>query len=321
MKKFFQVILLLFSFLSIANFIPPVDDSYLTSSFAEFRSTGNLPHFHGGIDFSTFSKEGIPIKAIYEGYVVRIELNDPIYGNVIVLQHPNGYRSLYAHLSSFNYIIQSIVDDLIKEFPNEKIVVRFPEDEILFAQGDIIAYSGKTGEAVKPHSHVEIRNHDETILFDPLDFIKINPPDGNIVLKELIINGKKVEYHKDAVYTFSGEFPKIEINSYLKVNSNLLGLKEIKLYIANKLVYHIILDEIPLDIFYKPYIIYTKDSIAAGYIYKSYYRLYPEAVGGPIKVNNFPTLNTNLAFFQVRIETYDPWGRKKEFSFNLKREM
>lgn len=320
MKKTVAFILLIIITLSFSNFIPPVDDSYITSSFAEFRSTGNLPHFHGGIDFSTFSKEGIPIKAIYEGYVVRVELNDPIYGNVIVLQHPNGYRSLYAHLSNFNYTIENIIKSLQEEFQNQKIVINFPDNEIKFSQGDIIAYSGKTGEAVKPHCHLEIRNSDETLMFDPIDFLNVQAPNGEIILKELIINGKSYNYTEGETYSFKGEYPKIEINSYLFVNNNLLGLKEIKLYIANKLVYDILLDEVSKEEFYKPYIVYSKDSIAAGYIYKTYYKLYPEILGGPIKVNNFPTLNTNTDFFQVRIEAYDPWKRVKEFTFNLKRE-
>ncbi|OOC46094.1 M23 family metallopeptidase [Thermosipho sp. 1074] len=320
MKKILFLLIVFISVLSFSGFIPPVDDSYLTSSFAEFRSTGNSPHFHGGIDFSTFSKEGIPIRAIYEGYVVRLELNDPIYGNIIVLQHPNGYRSLYAHLRSFNYVLQPIVDDVVKEFQNEKVVIEFSDNEISFSKGDVIAYSGKTGEAVKPHCHIEIRNHDESILVDPLEFFEIAPPEGDIILKELIIDGKKVEYNRGSVYTFTGDYPKIEMNAFLKINNNMLGLKEIKLYFANKLMYDILLDEIPMEEFYKPYSVYSKDSIAAGYIYKTYYRLYPEVLGIPIKINNFPTLNTNLDFFQVRIEVFDFWNRKKEFSFNLKRE-
>lgn len=320
MKKFLVIILAFFTSIVLSSFIPPVDDSYITSSFAEFRSTGNLPHFHGGIDFSTFSKEGVPIKAIYEGFVSRIEINDPIYGNLIVLQHPNGYKSLYAHLSSFNYKVQDIINDLIDEYGEQKIVIKFPENEINFSQGSVIAYSGKSGEAVKPHCHIEIRNFEETLLYDPLDFIKIDPPDGEIILKELIINNRKYDYEEGQTYYFNGPYPKIEINSYLFVNQNMLGLKEIKLYIANKLVYHILLDEISMDEFYKPYSVYSKDSIAAGYIYKTYYKLYPETTGEPIKVNNYPSLNTNMDLFQVRIVASDPWGRSKEFNFNLKRE-
>ncbi|SHH40865.1 M23 family metallopeptidase [Thermosipho atlanticus] len=320
MKKLVIVFLtFILSLTFFSNFIPPIDNSYLTSAFAEFRSTGDSPHFHGGIDFSSFLKEGIPIKAVYDGYLVRIEINDSIYGNVVVLQHPNGYRSVYAHLSSFSYKIQPIVDDLISEFGTNKIIVNFPENEIIFSQGEVVAYTGKTGEAIQPHVHVEIRNSKETMIFDPMGFIKPKPLNGEIVLKELVIDGQKYDFVEGKTYEFKGKYPRLSINAFLQVNKNIIGLKEIKLYFSNKLVYHIMFDEIPMEEMYKPFTVYTKDSIAAGYIYKAYYKLYPDTIGYSVKVNNFPTLNQNLDFFPVTIELYDPWERKKTFNFNLRR--
>ncbi|MBO8160113.1 MAG: M23 family metallopeptidase [Thermosipho sp. (in: Bacteria)] len=320
MKKLHSLVLIiLLSLLAFSNFIMPVDDSYVTSSFAEFRSTGDTAHFHGGVDFSTFLKEGIPIKAIYDGYLARIEINNTIYGNVVVIQHPNGYKSLYAHLSMFSSKIQSIVDDLISEYGNSNIIVEFPENEIKFSQGEVVAYSGKTGEAVQPHCHLEIRNSKETMIFDPLDFIKVAPLNGEIIIKEIVIDGKKQEFVNGKTYEFSGVFPHLEINSYLQVNKNIIGLKEIKLYFSNKLVYHILFDEIPYEEIDKPYTVYSEESIAAGYIYKAYYKLYPEKTGYVVKANNFPTLNLNIDFFPVTLELKDPWGRVKTFNFNLKR--
>lgn len=319
MKKFLIIFLFLIVFIAFSNFIPPVDDSYITSSFLEFRSTGDTPHFHGGVDFSTFLKEGIPIKAVYEGYLSRIEINDEIYGNVVVIQHPNGYKSLYAHLSMFPKKIQSIVDDLISEFGNNKIEVNFPENEISFSQGEIVGYSGKTGEAIKPHIHIEIRNSNETMLFDPLNFINAEPLNGEIVIKEIVIDGKKFDFVEGQTYEFQNNFPHIAINAFLQVNKNIIGLKELKLYFSNKLVYHIMFDELPIEEMNKPFTVYTDDSIAAGYIYKAYYKLYPETIGYSVKQNNFPTFNQNLDFFPVSIELIDFWNRKEIFNFNLKR--
>jgi hypothetical protein len=323
MKKFlnlsFLIFLLILSITSFSNFIPPLEDSYVTSSFLEFRSTGNTPHYHGGVDFSTFLKEGIPIKSIYDGYLARIEINDEIYGNVVVIQHPNGYRSLYAHLSLFSNKVQSIIDDLVSEFGNNKIVINFPENEFKFSQGEIIGYSGKTGEAIKPHIHIEIRNSKETMLFDPLNFIKTEPLNGELLIKEIIIDGKKYDFVNGQTYEFHNKFPEISINGFLQVNQNIIGLKEIKLYFSNKLVYHILFDELPIEEMTKPFTVYSENSIAAGYIYKTYYKLYPETIGYAIKENNFPSLNQVLDFFPVTIELVDPWGRAKTFNFNLKR--
>lgn len=323
MKKLLNLFLIFFLLIltlsTFSNFISPIEDSYVTSSFLEFRSTGDTPHFHGGVDFSTFLKEGIPIKAIYEGYLARIEINDKIYGNVVVIQHPNGYRSLYAHLSLFSSKVQSIIDDLVSEFGNNKIVINFPADEFQFSQGEVIGYSGKTGEAIKPHIHIEIRNSKESMLFDPLNFINAEPLNGDLVIKEIIIDGKKFDFVNGQTYEFHNNYPQIAINAFLQVNKNIIGLKEIKLYFSNKLVYHILFDELPIEEMNKPFTVYTEDSIAAGYIYKTYYKLYPETIGYAVKENNFPNLNQILDFFPVTIELIDSWGREKTFNFNLKR--
>ncbi|QTA37607.1 M23 family metallopeptidase [Thermosipho ferrireducens] len=320
MKKLLLLVLLVVGLSLFSAFIPPVEDSYLTSTFGEFRSTGTAAHFHGGIDFSTFLREGVPIRAIYDGYLARIEIDDDnIYGNVVVLQHPNGYRSLYAHLSAFAPKIQKLVDNLIAEFGKQRIVVEFSEENIKFSQGDVIGYSGKTGEAVQPHAHVEIRDRTEETLYNPLDFIKIDPPKGEIVVKDLIINGKRYDYEEGKTYQYSGAYPKIAVNAYFQINRNLIGLNDIKLYFSNKLVYHIMFDSVPMSEFEKAYTVYTDDSIASGYVYRAYYKLYPEKIGSVVKENNFPEFKPSGDIIPVTIELSDAWGRKKVLTFNLRR--
>jgi murein DD-endopeptidase MepM/ murein hydrolase activator NlpD len=58
------------------------------------------------------------------------------YGNLLVIEHGGGYSTAYAHLSRF-------ASDM-----SEGASVR---------QGEVIAYSGATGNATGPHLHYEIR--------------------------------------------------------------------------------------------------------------------------------------------------------------------
>jgi murein DD-endopeptidase MepM/ murein hydrolase activator NlpD len=58
-------------------------------------------HIHKGIDIS--AKKGTPVQAINKG-VVQALYPDGVrygYGNAILLKHPDGKRSFYAHLNGF----------------------------------------------------------------------------------------------------------------------------------------------------------------------------------------------------------------------------
>ncbi len=68
------------------------------------------------------------------------------YGNLIVINHGNGFETLYAHLSSINV------------FPGQ--IVR---------QGDFIGLTGNTGRSSGPHLHFEIRLND--FRDDPLFYL------------------------------------------------------------------------------------------------------------------------------------------------------
>lgn len=56
--------------------------------------------FHRGIDLG--GKGGDPIKPIMKGVVLKTERSRFVYGNSIIVEHENGHRSLYAHLSKIN---------------------------------------------------------------------------------------------------------------------------------------------------------------------------------------------------------------------------
>lgn len=85
---------------------------------------------HAGIDLA--ANQGDPIKAARGG---RVELAGEVqgYGNTVIIQHPDGTRTLYAHTS--------------------KLLVRSGQN---VQQGDLIALVGSTGNSTGPHLHFEI---------------------------------------------------------------------------------------------------------------------------------------------------------------------
>src|SRR5210317_1655271 len=79
-------------------FQQPIDGQlFLAGTFGELRSN----HFHAGLDIKTQRKEGLNVYAAADGYVSRIKVALWGYGKVLYVTHPNGYTTVYAHLSKF----------------------------------------------------------------------------------------------------------------------------------------------------------------------------------------------------------------------------
>ena len=88
---------------------------------------------HPGIDIS--GKEGDAVYAADSGVIVYAGWNNWGYGNVVVIDHGNGWQTLYAHQSAIAaYCGQSVM------------------------QGNIIGYYGSTGNSSGPHLHFEMSN-------------------------------------------------------------------------------------------------------------------------------------------------------------------
>jgi murein DD-endopeptidase MepM/ murein hydrolase activator NlpD len=86
---------------------------------------------HWGIDVAGDLYD--PLYAVDGGVVVYAGWNDWGYGNVIAIDHGNGFQSIYAHLESLNVGCHSYV-----------------------AQGDVIGLMGSTGNSSGPHLHYEL---------------------------------------------------------------------------------------------------------------------------------------------------------------------
>lgn len=118
------------------DFEYPVSGATLTSKFG--KRWGRL---HKGIDLVGDST----IKAADEGVVEFAGVKSG-YGNVVIINHRNGYKTLYAHLSSYSVAEGEIVE-----------------------KGDPIGIMGNTGRSFGTHLHFEI--HKNGAVQNPLDYL------------------------------------------------------------------------------------------------------------------------------------------------------
>ena len=115
-----------------SDFVRPLKKARITSRF-DYRVnpvTGRYV-FHTGMDLGAAS--GSDIMAMKAGRVVSSKYNGG-YGNVVILEHADGVRTLYAHCSKL----------LCKA--GEKV-----------KKGQVIALVGSTGNSTGPHLHIEFR--------------------------------------------------------------------------------------------------------------------------------------------------------------------
>ncbi len=102
---------------------------------------------HAGLDVSL--RMGAAVSAADTGTVTYASWASGTYydyGNLIVVNHGNGFETFYAHLSGINVVPGQIVE-----------------------KGQLIGASGNSGRSSGPHIHIEIRLNDARL--NPLDYL------------------------------------------------------------------------------------------------------------------------------------------------------
>jgi murein DD-endopeptidase MepM/ murein hydrolase activator NlpD len=98
---------------------------------------------HEGIDIAV--GEGTPVRAAAAGAVIYAGWMSG-YGNLVVVDHGNGLSTAYAHNSSLAVAVGQAV-----------------------AAGEVVSYSGNTGNSTGPHVHFEVRVGGSAV--DPLGYL------------------------------------------------------------------------------------------------------------------------------------------------------
>lgn len=115
----------------------PVNGGWISDSFISDRN-------HKGLDIA--APEGTEIYAAEEGYVVSAGWNSGGYGNVVMIEHPDGYATVYAHM----------------------IMVYAYEGQYV-TKGQLIGFVGTTGNSTGNHCHFEVRY--QGICLDPTAYL------------------------------------------------------------------------------------------------------------------------------------------------------
>lgn len=115
--------------INISDFVMPIDNRVVTSDFGYRRRFGRM-HFGTDLDLNT----GDDVRVAFDGKVRIVGYDARGYGHYVLVRHPNGLETIYAHLSR----------------------TKVKEGDILRA-GDILGLGGSTGRSTGSHLHFEVR--------------------------------------------------------------------------------------------------------------------------------------------------------------------
>ncbi len=137
---------------NVASILPSTPNAGVVSAAGSFvwpasgRISQGYKFYHKAIDIA--SKGGGPILAADAGRVTLTGWPDGGgYGNRVVIDHGNGFVTLYAHLSVVRVVTGQTVN-----------------------RGDIIGDMGTTGRSTGVHLHFEVRQNG--VMLNPLSFLK-----------------------------------------------------------------------------------------------------------------------------------------------------
>ena len=138
----------------------------LTANFGELRTH----HWHMGLDIRTQTRENLPVYAAAGGYIASIGVRPLSFGRFIIINHPNGLSTLYAHLKDFAPELETYVTNQQYQQESWAIELKFSSNQFPVSKGTFIGYSGNTGGSAGPHLHFEIMDTKTERRLNPLLF-------------------------------------------------------------------------------------------------------------------------------------------------------
>ena len=140
--------------------LPPMTNPLKDFSYARTGATVGrrinpfykVPSDHWGLDL--ISQQGDPVFASADGVVKYVDHSSKGLGNVVAIDHGNGYQTRYAHLEN----------------------TRVSKGQKVF-RGKQIGQVGMSGNSFAPHLHYEVRR--DSVRLDPLHFMfaSVSPED------------------------------------------------------------------------------------------------------------------------------------------------
>ena len=137
----------------------PLSFRRVSSGFSKSRlhPVLKIRRAHNGTDY--VAPKGTPVSAIGNGQV-QAAGHQGGYGKLVVIRHPNGYKTFYGHLSG---------------------IAKGVRKGAGVTQGQLIGYVGSTGISTGPHLHFEMRVNDR-----PVNPRKVEIPAGQPVPEALL---------------------------------------------------------------------------------------------------------------------------------------
>lgn len=118
---------------------------YISAYYMDSSYEASVGMAHNAIDITGGSFYGTPIYAARAGTVIISDYMSSGYGYYVMIDHGDGYTTLYGH--------------------NSQLVVSVGET---VSKGQVIAYGGSTGFSTGAHLHFEVRYNGSTV--DPANF-------------------------------------------------------------------------------------------------------------------------------------------------------
>lgn len=124
--------------------------------------------FHAGMDFT--ANTGTEVYATANGRVEKVKRRFGGYGRHIIINHGNGYKTLYAHLSAAKIKV------------GQKVV-----------RGQVIGAVGNTGKSTGPHLHYEVRLNNEPLNPSNFYFNDLTNSEYEAMLKLATLKGQSFD--------------------------------------------------------------------------------------------------------------------------------